>query len=215
MRVPPAPRSFFLNRLREKERQSGSSLSIGYEDPLPQSLLPLPPAVRESELFAVVSGYFSRRPCWLKNVLLVQLRQAGARVAGGELKTVLKYLSYTFRNGPWKHTFCAFGYDPRSSPRSVIYQNVSLKLKKKEAEDYEDDPEEELYDPTFTDLSARCIRAYQLGDVALTPLQEMLQGKLISGEGSCSKEHGWLSSSEHALVLKLMKSHREAKIKQN
>ncbi len=54
-----------------------------------------------------------------------------------ELKNVLKYQCYTFRNGPWKHTFCAFGFDPRINYKAVIFQIVSLKLKKKEAEDYE------------------------------------------------------------------------------
>jgi len=54
-----------------------------------------------------------------------------------ELKNVLKYLCYTFRNGPWKHTFCAFGFDPRTNPKAVIYQNVAVKLKRKEVEDYE------------------------------------------------------------------------------
>jgi hypothetical protein len=51
---------------------------------------------------------------------------------------VLKYLCYTFKNGPWKHTFCQFGYDPRRTYKSVVFQNFSLKLKKKEAEDYEE-----------------------------------------------------------------------------
>ena len=84
---------------------------------------------------------------------------------------MLKYLCYTFRNGPWKHTFCSFDFDPRKNSKAVIYQSVSLKLKKKEAEDYEGDVDEETYDPTFTDSSAKFIRAYQLGDIAIEGIQ--------------------------------------------
>ena len=79
----------------------------------------------------------AKRPCWLKNTLLFSLRQDGTcKFTINELKNTLKYLCYTFKNGPWKHTFCAFGFNPRANSKAVIYQNVSLKLKKKEAEDY-------------------------------------------------------------------------------
>jgi len=100
---------------------------------------------------------------------LVTLKQQNwwGKFTSNELKNILRYLCYTFRNGPWKHTFCAFGFDPRTNYKTVIYQNVSLKLKKKEAEDYEMQIEEETYDPTFTDISAKYIRAYQLGDLAI------------------------------------------------
>jgi hypothetical protein len=109
---------------------------------------------------------------------MVKLKQDGFEIQGNkehysynELKNVLKYLSFTFKNGPWKHTFCAFGFNPTSSYKTVIYQNVSLKLKKKEAEDYEEEIEEELYDPTFGDISYRCIRSYQLGDLMIEEIK--------------------------------------------
>lgn len=80
---------------------------------------------------------------------------------------MLKHLCYTFRNGPWKHTFCAFGFDPRKNPKAVIYQNVSVKLKKKEVEDYEEEAGYQTYDPTFSDSPSGFIRGYQLGDLAI------------------------------------------------
>ena len=52
-----------------------------------------------------------------------------------------------------------------------MYQNVSLKLKKKEAEDYELQVEEETYDPTFVDSSVKFIRGYQLGDIQIDGIQ--------------------------------------------
>lgn len=44
----------------------------------------------------------------------------------------MRYTCFTYRNGPWKHTFCAFGFDPKKSYKSVVYQNISLKLKQKQ-----------------------------------------------------------------------------------
>ena len=69
---------------------------------------------------------------------------------------------------------------------------------------------EETYDPTFMDGSAKYIRGYQLGDIKIEGIQELLRGKLISSSGECSKEHGWLSSNEHGHVLKLMRQYRES-----
>ncbi len=86
---------------------------------------------------------------------------------------------------------------------------MALKLKKKEAEDYEAEVLEHTYDPTFSDLSAKYIRAYQLGDIAIESIQELVRGKLISGETGCSKEHGWLTPGEHSHILRLMKNHKE------
>lgn len=140
---------------------------------MPEPSKEIPENIKENELFKVISGYLEKRPCWLKNVILVTLKQQGLwdKFGFNELKNFLKYLCYTFRNGLWKHTFCVFGFDPRKNFKTVIYQSVSLKLKKKEAEDYEDEVEEELYDPSFTDISAKYIRAYQLSDIALESVQ--------------------------------------------
>ena len=43
--------------------------------------------------------------------------------------------------------------------------------------------EEETYDPTFMDGSAKFIRGYQLGDIQIDGIQELLRGKLMSGAG--------------------------------
>ena len=64
------------------------------------------------------------------------------------------------------------------------------------------------YDPTFSDCPPGFIRGYQLGDLSIDSIQELLRGKLISGGGECSREHGWLSSTEHSNVLRWMRQHR-------
>lgn len=37
----------------------------------------MPPSVRESKMFYILSGYLNKRPCWLRNVLLTKLKQDG------------------------------------------------------------------------------------------------------------------------------------------
>ena len=53
-----------------------------------------------------------------------------------DLKNALKYIAYTFKDGPWKHTFCKFGYNPQEDKNSVIYQIFFIKIKQKGVEDY-------------------------------------------------------------------------------
>ena len=98
---------------------------------------------------------------------MATLRQEGISFTNNELKNTIRYLCYTYKNGPWKHVFCKFGYDPKTSYKAVIFQNMTLKLKKKEAEDYEEDNDDELYDPTFQEAPSRCIGSYQLGDICV------------------------------------------------
>lgn len=118
--------------------------------------------------------------------------------SSNELKKVLWQLYYTFRNGPWKHTFCSFWYDPPTDHRAVAYQNVILKLKKKEAEDYEADIWEHAYYPTFSDLSAKYIRAYQLGDIAIEAVQELVRGSWsVERQAAARSTVGWHRVNMH------------------
>jgi len=39
---------------------------------------------------------------------------------------ILSYLAYSFKDGPWKHTYVRFGYDPRAEPTSFIYQVIDV-----------------------------------------------------------------------------------------
>ena len=83
------------------------------------------------------------RPCWLRNTLEYYLWENGfkGKYTITELKNSLKFLSYTFKDGPWKHTFCRFGYDPSEDRDSVFYQVLLVKIKQKDLEDYESNSE--------------------------------------------------------------------------
>lgn len=59
-----------------------------------------------------------------------------------DFKNVMKYTAFTYRNGPWKHTFCKLGFDPKKEFKSLIFQSVTIKIKEKEVEDYGNEIEE-------------------------------------------------------------------------
>lgn len=69
--------SFFVNKVKHEEERQLASCSIGFDDPLPQSLANIPESIRDSPLYEAVSTFVQKRPCWLKNVLLVTLKQQG------------------------------------------------------------------------------------------------------------------------------------------
>ena len=89
---------------------------------------------------------------------------------------MLKFLAYTYRDGPWKHTFCRFGYDPSKTVEAVGYQIVLVKIKKKEVEDYVDksDESDDVYDPTLSELPTGYNKLYQLYDIRHPEVQEIL-----------------------------------------
>ena len=89
-----------------------------------------------------------------------------------QLKNSLKYICFTYKDGPWKHTFCRFGFDPSLSAESVEYQVLLVKIKHKDLEDYESSSGEGVeeeegvpYDPTFKEMPTKFLRLYQIGDI--------------------------------------------------
>jgi general transcription factor 3C polypeptide 5 (transcription factor C subunit 1) len=69
-------------------------------------------------------------------VLLTQLKNISLHPKKTELKTALSFLSYNYRDGPWKNAYVRLGYNPKANRSSVIYQIISLKLKPRGVEDY-------------------------------------------------------------------------------
>lgn len=41
---------------------------------------------------------------------------------------MLSFLAYSFKDGPWKHAYVRFGYDPRAETSAFIYQVIDVGL---------------------------------------------------------------------------------------
>ena len=39
---------------------------------------------------------------------------------------MLSYLAYSFKDGPWKHAYVRFGYDPRAETSAYYYQVIDI-----------------------------------------------------------------------------------------
>jgi len=39
---------------------------------------------------------------------------------------MLSYLGYSFKDGPWKHAYVRFDYDPRAETSAYYYQVVDI-----------------------------------------------------------------------------------------
>lgn len=107
----------FTNKIKPKTEENHIvAKNINYEDDIPESPnVQAPKFISESLLFKKITTYMEKRPCWLKNSLYYALYQDDMKdkFTISDFKNVMKFTAYTFRNGPWKHTFCKFGFDPK------------------------------------------------------------------------------------------------------
>lgn len=40
----------------------------------------------------------------------------------------IRFIAYTCKDGPWKHTYVKYGYDPRNHRDALVYQVVTITL---------------------------------------------------------------------------------------
>lgn len=202
-------RSFFqaIDKQMKPRRMGVSALFEDAEVPTGNPSR-VPADILSSKLYQALADFFTKRPIWIRNVLVNQLSAIGQPYRTNELKSCLQYLAYHYKDGPWKHAYVRFGYDPRNDRSSVAFQVITLKFKYKFAEDYEQEvPEEEMYDPTFTRLEqGKAIRSYQLCDILEPRIKDIvLNLNLASTATECDKQVGWLTKSEHRTIYRLMK----------
>lgn len=76
---------------------------------------------------------FEERPIWLKNSLIYFFRENfNLKITPNQIKKVLAILAYNFKNGPWKHCYIKFGYDPRISIESAKFQVIDIAVIEKD-----------------------------------------------------------------------------------
>lgn len=122
---------------------------------------------------------------------------------------MLSYITYYYKDGPWKNCHVKFNYNPVEYHTSVIYQVIVIKIKNKEIEEFESGVKpKEIYDPTFTEVEniSKNYSAYQLCDLE-EDIREIVRGSLGRGKGNgeCDKMYGWLAKQEYKKIFKMMK----------
>ncbi len=67
---------------------------------------------------------FRECPLWSKSAL-----QSLTQVPPSQLKFILPTVAYYFTNGPWRNQWVKFGYDPRKSKDSAMYQTLDYRVR--------------------------------------------------------------------------------------
>eukprot|EP00366_Plasmodium_knowlesi_P003114 XP_002260611.1 [Plasmodium knowlesi strain H] len=75
------------------------------------------------KLYKRVKDLFEVRPIWSKEVILEHLDSVSTYC----LKSCFSRICFYFTDGPWRRTYCKYGYDPRKDPSSYIYQTIDFR----------------------------------------------------------------------------------------
>jgi hypothetical protein len=202
-----------------EKKADNSRFKAGYiyfkEDHIPQP--PQEPNDLKSKAeYKFLKACFTERPVWLKNSLLVACEGKLKFESFHLFKKCLSYLAYSFKDGPWKHTYVRFGHDPRGEPESLIYQVIdagsieqdgkydalSLSYKRNEFD---------TYDPTYKDVPSKRRQLYQLCDIKDEEIKQIISKELTLVEKKiditkCERKYGWISEKGFKQILKYMKN---------
>ncbi|CRG95902.1 conserved Plasmodium protein, unknown function [Plasmodium gallinaceum] len=99
---------------------------IAKYDDLSLPLIPFDSAIKKyvsDKLYNKVKLLFDIRPIWSKEVLLEHLDNISTYC----LKSCFSKICFYFVDGPWRRTYCKYGYDPRKDSTSYIYQTIDFR----------------------------------------------------------------------------------------
>jgi general transcription factor 3C polypeptide 5 (transcription factor C subunit 1) len=113
------------------------------------------------------------------------------------LKKILSYVSYLFKNGPWKFTYIKFGYDPRVDKEAVKYQVFSIGVNNR---GYMERKQNAI------DCRARNYDRVQFCELEEANIQECLKHTLHENRNNhhrvCNEKFGWLDKKVHNYIVK-------------
>lgn len=167
-------------------------------------------------LYEHVKEAFLEKPIWLKSSLLEYLSKKDVKVINPfSLTKVLSYISYLFRNGPWKFTYVSFEYDPRTAPESVKYQVFAVGVNnkgymEKKNEHHQSAPNEK----SEIDCRSRNYDRVQLCEIQNNQINDLMKDTINKNRNSyhivCSKKFGWLDKNCHLFVVKMLRDDMKA-----
>jgi len=175
-----------------------------------------PESLKEREEFQFLKKCFAERPVWLKNSLM---RESTGKIKFESFhifKKSLSFTAYSFKDGPWKHTYVRFGYDPRGETTALQYQVIDVGNMEKQGKydglnlSYKRN-EFDTYDPTYTEAPTKLRQTYQLCDIKDAEVKQIWEKEMMALEKKedlkpCDRKFGWLSQKGFKAVLKHMKN---------
>lgn len=89
----------------------------------------------QRQLYQAMHDLFETRPIWTRRALLNNLPDDALVPMA---KTILPYLAFAIRSGPWRDTVCKYGVDPRTDRSFRKYQSILILLTGRDRKDVRD-----------------------------------------------------------------------------
>ncbi|MCJ1439035.1 tau 95 subunit of transcription factor TFIIIC [Xylographa pallens] len=91
-----------------------------------QTLPPVATLDTDSQnLLTELEGYMNERPIWTRRALT---NRNNTHLWRSMSTTVIPYVGYMFRSGPWREAIVKYGVDPRNDPRYRVFQTMTFQF---------------------------------------------------------------------------------------
>ena len=91
-----------------------------------QTLPPVETLDTDSQnLLRKLEGYMNERPIWTRRALT---NRSNTHLWRSLSRTVIPYVGYMFRSGPWREAIVKYGVDPRNDPQYRIFQTMTFQF---------------------------------------------------------------------------------------
>ena len=91
-----------------------------------QTLLPVEMLDTDSQnLLRELEGYMNERPIWTRRALT---NRNNTHLWRSLSKTIIPYVGYMFRSGPWREAIVKYGVDPRDDPKYRVFQTMTFQF---------------------------------------------------------------------------------------
>ncbi|EGR28959.1 transcription factor tau 95, putative [Ichthyophthirius multifiliis] len=128
-----------------------------------------------------------------------------------KLKT-LAMLSFNYKNGPWKHAYVKFGYNPEENKYAIDYQIIDLVVQDKDEYNYEQikdfNPIKNAYDPSYREKPQNYRHMYMICEIIDDNVQKAfkkIREKIEKTDRIPNKKTGWMDNSDLKRLQKIMK----------
>ncbi|MCJ1286041.1 tau 95 subunit of transcription factor TFIIIC [Xylographa opegraphella] len=76
-------------------------------------------------LLRELEGYMNERPIWTRRALT---NRNNTHLWRSMIRTVIPYVGYMFRSGPWREAIVKYGVDPRNDPQYRVFQTMTFQF---------------------------------------------------------------------------------------
>ncbi|KAL4461472.1 hypothetical protein ABPG74_016096 [Tetrahymena malaccensis] len=204
-----------LNYVQRQQRQRNifQSIQVSFDDPqIPLQTNYNLDSFQDDQLYQIMKGLFDQKPIWIRNSLIVYLNKRNIKYTLFNFRKALAMLTYNFKDGPWKHAYVKFGYNPKENQEAVHYQVIDIVVL--DREDYEQakeyNPIQNTYDPTYIEKPQHYRHMYMLCEIKDENVNKFFQKALEKLKDPKDKivpckKSGWLQSIDIKRIQKLMK----------